>query len=93
MKQEKTLSEKIIKTLKESKVTSKRWGGKWCYFFKEELEDYPEIEILLKKVIDREFGQFIKEILEYLEAGEFIKCDFMKKVINQKSGFEELKWE
>ena len=44
--------DKIIETLKESKVTSKKWKGKWCYWFKEEFEEYPEAEMLLRKVLE-----------------------------------------
>ncbi len=46
--------ERILKTLKESKVTSKKWNGKWCFWFKEEFEDYPEAEILLRAVLEKE---------------------------------------
>ena len=50
--------DKIIKTLKESKVTSKRWKGKWCPWFKEEFEDIPEVELLLRTVLEKELTSF-----------------------------------
>lgn len=54
MTQSNEIVKRIIKTLKESKVTSKRWDGKWCYYFKEEFEDCPEAELLLTKVLEKE---------------------------------------
>jgi len=46
--------DKIIKTLKESKVTFKIWDGNWCYWFAEEFETYPEAELLLRQVLQKE---------------------------------------
>ena len=46
--------DKIIKTLKKSKFTSEEWDGEWCYWFAEEFETYPEAELLLRKVLQKE---------------------------------------
>ena len=49
--------DEIIKILKESKLTTKRWKDKWCYWFKEEFEEYPEAELLLRKVLENQFAE------------------------------------
>jgi hypothetical protein len=88
----KEIIEKVLKELKESKLTSKRWKGKWCYWFKEELEEYPEAELLLKVVLEialslqkEEFEKMIKEVVKsHIGQTYPINCSAICKEIEQK---------
>ncbi len=46
--------ENILKKLKESKVHSRAWKGKWCLWFKEEFEEHPEAEKVLRSILEVE---------------------------------------
>ena len=62
------------------------------------MKDYPEVEMMLKKVIDIEFEKVIKEILDEIAPSEYSKYlkenpksdltfwGFQRMIIKQKSG-------